>query len=136
MTNVTQQDGLDEDQLLAIETKARTEEAQRQAAERQERAQQAFSQRQTKRLASALDEWTPERRAELLGAFESSPDAAKAKLLLAKGWDSSTSTGAWALLKAWIMRERPSLLVELLPNPEDQSMEAWVLWRMEQRDTV
>lgn len=136
LTNVTQQDGLDEDQLLAIETKARTEEAQRQAAERQERAQQAFSQRQTKRLASALDEWTPERRAELLGAFESSPDAAKAKLLLAKGWDSSTSTGAWALLKAWIMRERPSLLVELLPNPEDQSMEAWVLWRMEQRDTV
>lgn len=134
LTNVTQQDGLDEDQMLAIETKARAEEAQRQAAERQERAQQAFSQRQTKRLALALDEWAPERRAELLAAFESSPDAAKAKLLLAKGWDSSTSTGAWALLKAWITRERPALLVDLLPNPEDQSLEAWVLWRMESRD--
>lgn len=135
LTNVSSQAALDEEQLVALEKKARAAEAERLSKERQQRAQHDFTQWQTKRFIAAVGELSDERRAELIGAFEASADFKKARLLLTKGWESKSSYGAWTILKAWLSREQPAVADELLPNPEDRSLEAWLMWRIENPDT-
>ncbi len=131
LNNVISQKEVDDEELEAIEKKARTEEAERHATERQERARFEFEQYQNKRFAEALALWPAERKQQLLTAFEQSPEFSRTRVLVAKGWDKA-GVGAWIGLKTWMMTARADDLAELLPNPEDRTLPDWLAWRFEQ----
>lgn len=130
LAKVTMQASLDDEELAAIEKKAKAEEALARAKASQERASLEFSSFQTKRLAAAMEAISPEHKQTLLDAFEKSADFAKARLLVTKGWDHA-GVGAWAIFKNWLLTARPDDFFELLPAPEERALEAWLLWRLE-----
>lgn len=136
LRNVASEAEFGEEQIAALEKKAREEEAARVSAERQERAKHDFGKRQTSQFIESLAAWPEARRQELLSAFEASPEYPKTRVLLAKsGWDPKTSYGAWVSLKAWVAKEKPDTYEELLPNPEDRDLEAWLMWRLDNPGT-
>lgn len=130
LNNVATQAALDDEQLEVVEKKARAEDALKLSKDRQDRAERDFSQRQTKRMVESLAEWPADRRENLLADFETSADYARSKALFHKGWERP-SMGAWTIFKTWLIRERPVDVEELLPNPEDRTMEAWLVWRLD-----
>lgn len=131
LSNVANQVAVDEAELEAVERRGRAEEAQKLSKERQARAELEFGQQQTKRMVEGLDGWPQERRLALIADFEASPDFGKARMLFNKGWEKP-SMGAWTVFKSWLLRERPVDVDDLLPNPEDRSLDAWLTWRLEQ----
>lgn len=135
LKNVSDQLELDEAALAAIERKTRAEEAERRASEGQARATAEFTQRQTKRFSENLRSWPSERSQALFSAFEKSADFARAKLLVNKGWEQA-GQGAFSILKAWVLKERPEDFQDLLPNPEDRSLEAYLVWRIDGADAA
>lgn len=129
LNNVNTQASLDDEAVNELEKKARAEEAEARAKDAQERATYEFNAFQTGRLVESLDDWLPERRQELLSAFEASPDFPKVRPLLTNGWDKP-GKAVWTMLKSWLLLARPADFYELLPNPEDRSLEAWLMWRL------
>jgi len=129
LANVNTQATLDDEAMAAIEKKARTEEVERRAKEQSERATYDFNQHQTRRLIDNIASWPPERKAQLLQRFDQSPAGAKVRVLVAKGWEKA-GHGAWSILKTWLAQEHQEDFFELLPNPEDRTLEAWLLWRL------
>ena len=102
--------------------------------EGQARATAEFTQRQTKRFSDNLRSWPIERSQALFAAFDKSADYARAKLLVSKGWEQA-GLGAFSMLKAWVLKERPEDFQDLLPNPEDRSLEAYLVWRIDGADS-
>lgn len=129
--NVDSEREFGEKEMVEIERKAKSDEAERRNKEAKEKAEFDFSNFQVKRLMDNLSEWEEERRVDMLKAFEASPAFGSAKLLVAKGWDKA-GKGAWIVLKSWLLRERPDDYFELLPNPEDREMSDWLVWRLGQ----
>ncbi|MBC7619097.1 MAG: replication initiation protein [Candidatus Saccharibacteria bacterium] len=115
-----------------IEEEARAAEAQRLALERSERLKKEFSRHQADVFAARLFEMSAASRREILDAMEGGDMGQKAKMLLSqsKEW-SPKSVGALSLLRSWLGKERPEVLEQLLIQPEDNSFESWMMWRLE-----
>lgn len=117
-----------------IEEEVRAQEAQQQAERRQARLREEFARHQADRFAERLftkpEPWLKSLQAE----FESSTDGAKARMLLDKGGWQPRNVGLLAILRGYLTRERPDLLDQLLDSPEDRTFEAWLAWRLENRE--
>jgi hypothetical protein len=74
----------------------------------------------------------PEREA-IFKAFESSSAAAKARLLIEKGW-SQKNVGALTILRGWLVAENPDVMGQFFVNPEDKDFDAWMAWRLDSLD--
>lgn len=130
LTNIGRKQALNEAELEKIDKQARAAEAEHLAQQRQARAMEDFNEHQYQRFKEGIAELPPGRLPEMLSEFQLSPAYKRAELLLTDGWDAA-GRGPWTMLKAWILKERPEYLPELLPNPEDQSFAAWLVWRHE-----
>jgi hypothetical protein len=131
LANVAAGKSLDEIDHAKIEAEARAQEAQRTSAARHERLKDEFSRHAAARFAEELFALEEDARGEIFEAFAATDDARKARHFLAKGW-SERNVPALSLLKAWMVRERPGQVEEVLANPEDRSFEAWLAWRADQ----
>lgn len=130
LSNVHSQAKFEAEEMEAIEKKARAEELERRSKEQQERASFEFGQFQTKRVMENFGFWPEERRAALWQAFSATPEYQKGKLLWGSKGMACTHMGAWGLFKTWVFKSKPEDYNELLPNPEDRSLEAWLVWRL------
>lgn len=116
---------------VKIEAEAKAVEAQRVAELREQRAKEGFMQHQQTAFATRLFELPDAQRLALFEMFEQSPLAAQTKILLEKkGW-SRANTGALSILRSWMAETKSPLLDELLCNPEDKSLDAWLAWRLD-----
>ena len=68
----------------------------------------------------------------MVEAYKSSPNVTLAeKKVMGKGLRPN-NTSASAMLRAWLERTNPSLLLEdILINPEDRDFESWVAWKLD-----
>lgn len=126
--------GADDSALDAekLEARIRAEQAQQQAEDRRRRNEEKFQQHQKERFRDALFALPENVRLAALTQFEASDTYPKAKPLLeGRGW-SPASAGALVILRQWMQKNRPDLLEDLLPDPQDRSLEAWLDWRAEQ----
>jgi hypothetical protein len=132
LTNVVSQGGVDE-KLEDLAKQAKADEVERLRADREERAHLEFNQRRHKTFKAALWAWPEERRLDLLQGFENSGLNTTTRQLISKGWEAA-GMSVWVELREWVLNHRPDDYADLLPNPEDQTMEAWLMWRLEQAE--
>ncbi|TXI24178.1 MAG: RepB family plasmid replication initiator protein [Roseateles sp.] len=132
LTNVANQAVLDAEKFAEIEKVAKAEEVEKLRKQREERALVEFNLRRHKIFKAALLAWPEDRRTNFFKEFEGSQDFRSAtRTMIAKGWESA-GMSAWVELREWAAKRRPSDWAELLPNPEDQNLDAWLLWRLDQ----
>lgn len=131
LTNVASGAADDDINDAKVEAEAKAQEAQREAAARQERRKQEFSKHQADVFSEALFALSEEDRSTILQDFEGSPEGSKSRLLVEKkGWNAS-NTGALAVLRLWLSSERVPTYEQLLPNPKDRNFDAWLAWRLD-----
>jgi len=116
-----------------LEVKIREDEAKAKDAQRAQRNLQRFQDHRDARFKAALFALPEARRREVQQAFEASAAFPGAKPLLRSGWDSA-SRGALVLLCGWLEKAHPEIHLELLPEPQDRTLEGWLNWRVEQVD--
>ena len=116
----------------AIDATVKAEEAVRADEARKERQQQAFQKHQADRFAANLFLLDDVVREELLARFGETPAGKSARVLLEKGGWSPRNVGALTILRRWLAAEAPEVLDELLPQPEDKTVEAFMAWRLDQ----
>ena len=131
LANVAAGKNLEELDHVKIEAEARAQEAQRAAAARQERLKEEFFRHCATRFAAELFAIAEGERKGILEDFAASDEARKAAPYLSRGW-TTRNTAALAMLKGWMQRERPELIEQLMPCPEDRSFESWLAWRADQ----
>ena len=124
--------GAGADDLLddKLEEEARAAEAQRLALERSDRMKTEFARFQAETFATRLFSLPEPARQELLDAMEKGEMGTRVRVLLDKGW-TPKNVGALSLLRTWLGQEKPEVLAQLLIHPEEQSFEAWMMWRLE-----
>jgi hypothetical protein len=110
-----------------IEAEAAAQEAKRVAEQRQARLTEEFNAHVANAFATRLFEWEETRRDQLCKDFESATPSAE--LLLSRGW-TPKNKGALTLLRIWMAEHRKDVLDTLLPNPEDNGFDAWMMWRL------
>ncbi|RTL35957.1 MAG: RepB family plasmid replication initiator protein [Burkholderiales bacterium] len=130
LANVADGAKLDDIDPAQVEAEVRAKEAAQQAQARSERLRTEFDQFCAGRFAQALFDAPADLRDSLIEAFSSTEQARSAAVLVSRGW-SPKNPGALSLLRAWMGRERPEALAQLLANPEEQSFEAWLAWRLD-----
>ncbi len=131
LSNVRQGSLAEEVDRDAIEAEGRAREAERAAAARQERMQEGFAKHQVSVFVTRFFELEPEHRNAITTAFAATEEGAKAELLLARmGW-TAKNAGALAMLRSWMAEARPAEYAALLSNPEDNSLESWIAWRLD-----
>ena len=108
------------------------EEAKRAAEERQMRLKDAFLAHQRDRFVAWLFDLPETERTAMVEAYKSSPNITLAeKKVMEKGLRPN-NTSASAMLRAWLERTNPSLLLEdIFINPEDRDFESWVAWKLD-----
>lgn len=113
-----------------IESESRAQEAAKAARERQDRMLSAFTKHQGDVAIKRLFELDADRRVALFAEFEASPEGAKARLLIERGW-TPKNVGALSMFRTWLAASHPDIQEELQPNPEDKTIEAWMAWRLD-----
>jgi plasmid replication initiation protein len=113
--------------------KAKAQEAQRAAEARHQRRKEEFSKHQADVFVAKLYEMDGPEREAIFKAFESSSAAAKARLLIEKGW-SQKNVGALTILRGWLVAENPDVMGQFFVNPEDKDFDAWMAWRLDSLD--
>lgn len=131
ITNLTKEFDFD----LAVTQRFLEEEQklveQRAADDRKKRLESEYEEHRFKTYVSnlfALDEYS---RIQLLDQFEASKEGRAAEVFVKKGW-TTANRPALSVLRKWIMETQPEVFRSLLPNPQDQSFEAWMAWKLEQ----
>lgn len=119
--------------LDAVEREVRTREAEQMAEERRRRTEEGFNAHQARVFAENYARLDSARRAEIETEYLSSPEGKRLLSTLESsggGFDASRRMHQH-LLRTWMKGKRPLDFAELLPNPEDRSLDAWLEWRLE-----
>lgn len=116
-----------EDEKLGAELRA--EEAKRQAEERKQKLQTMFQAHQHSLFENWFGQQTEEARAALVEAFLTDPETSKGDVMLCNHLATKSSNAGLNLLRVWVDKNRPSILNEAFPNPEDRSFGDWLAWR-------
>lgn len=132
LANVSAGKSIEDLDHAKIEAEARAQEAQRASAARQERLKEEFARHGSARFAEEFFGLSEDRREQILEAFSGADEARLTQPFLSHGW-TPKNAAALAILRGWMRRERPEMLDELLPLPEDRSFEAWLAWRLDQQ---
>lgn len=82
------------------------------------------------RYSQALFEAPLEFRDSLIEALSTTEQARSAAVLRSRG-RSPNNQGPRSLLRAGMARERPEALAQLLTNPQDQSFDVRLAWRLD-----
>lgn len=114
-----------------VEAEARARAAQLAAEERHRRLEQAWQAHVARRFAEELFAMPDGDREGLLTEFASSTAGAQVAGYVKDGW-RPTKSMPLAVLRVWLKEQRPEWHAKLLPNPEDQTLEAWKDWRLDQ----
>jgi hypothetical protein len=113
-----------------LDEEVRREAAQNAAEERQKQVQEGFEEHCRARFKSWVTALGSERKQALLADFqESNAENTLMYNMVAKGLQDNTRS-ALSLLRAWIAEKRPEEMKQIFSNPEDQSLEAWMAWKL------
>ena len=110
-----------------IEAEAAAQEVKRIAEQRQTWLTDEFNAHVANVFATRLFELDEAQREQLCKDFETATPSAN--LLLSRGW-TPKNKGALTLLRLWMAEHRKDVLDTLLPNPEDNGFDAWMMWRL------
>lgn len=116
--------------LAALEKEVKTREAEQKAEERQRLNEEAFARHQSDVFNSSLKALDADRREALTEAYTKSAEGRR--LLSTQPALDLSKRMHQHLVRAWLRDKRPLEYAELLPNPEDKTIEAWLAWRLEQ----
>ena len=130
LSNVAAGAGQSEIDDERIEAEVREQESAAAAKERESRVREAFSRHQSEVFAAELFAIDDAKRDEMIAQFQLSESGVKTSLLWGRGWRPA-NVGALAVLRAWLVDEKPDVLARLLPNPQDKTLEAWSAWRID-----
>jgi plasmid replication initiation protein len=131
LANIAMGSGEDDLNDAKIEAEAKAQEAMRLAQVRNERRREEFSKHQAAVFTERLFEMPESDRGILLREFEATQAGANARRLVEKGGWTAKNPGALACLRTWLAEERPSVLEQFYPNPEDRGFDAWLAWRLD-----
>ena len=112
-----------------IAEEVRRQEALIAAEEREKRLRDAFEEHQKALFAAWWFGRKEEERDQDRESFLKSCTAPE-RIFFNKPLTQS-STGAMALIRNWMFKNQPGLIDAFYPNPEDQSYEAWLAWRLD-----
>lgn len=116
-----------------IEKELKAQQAEIEGKKRQDRLTEKFRLHQAEVSKIRIFELDDDLRTSLFREFEESSSGASAKPLLKNGW-SINNAGALSMFKTWLSSANPEIYDGLLPNPEDQTIEAWTAWRADKLD--
>jgi len=128
LRNITEgADDVDHEQL---EIEVRQEINQREIEERQRKVQDGFNEHRRSLFAAWVASLSKEEKERLIKEYRESKDR---NPLLSKSIEtdlSPTNTVALMTLRVWMEKNRPDELERIFPNPEDKTIEAWMIWRL------
>lgn len=112
-----------------IEAEVRQAEAERAAVGREERLKAAFAEHQTERFTVWFLSLPDTERDHFLAGCRQDPQNAVLSSL--KRPVDAGNRAALIVVRNWLVRQRPDLVEQIFPLPEDRSYEAWLAWKLD-----
>lgn len=117
----------------AIQAEIERQEAEKRAAERQEKLRQQFENHLRNRFFKWIAELQADERDKLLQEFQNTKDGQAAKIIKG-GWQSSAIY--LQTFRTWLAKGHPDLLNQAFDRPEYRSIEEWMAWKLEGNDVI
>lgn len=134
LRNISRGAAPQEDEKLEAELRAK--EAQRQAEERKKKLLEMFHKRQHGIFATWFEAQSEDVRTSLVAEMLADPALGKGDVLLCKSLATAPTGASLIRLRAWMDLNKPALMEEILPNPEDRAFDDWLTWRATGGDVI
>jgi hypothetical protein len=118
-------------ELAKIEEESNRLKEEQEAVERKKRREQQFEEHRWEAYVTNLFALQDEERSLLFDEFGVSKEGRGAEVFIKKGW-SPTNRPLLAIFRKWLGETHEALLAKLTPLPQDQSLEAWMAWKLDQ----
>lgn len=119
-----------------IEAEIRAQEAKRAADERMEKLREQFQNHQRHCFSDWFGGLPEEVRETLVADFLADPELGPGDRIILKNGIAHNNYSGQTLLRKWMGTNRPDMLDEALPNPEDKTFENWMAWRLAGGDVL
>ena len=131
LTNVSSDLDWSPADLVKIEEESNRLKQEQEADKRKKRRAQQFEEHRWEAYVANLFALQEEERLSLFNEFETSNEGRGAEVFIKKGW-APTNRPLLAIFRKWLGASHEALMAKLTPLPQDQTLEAWMAWKLDQ----